>query len=95
MISSVRFANTEHLTLNQYPEYKILKITGKGQGAHRFLTFCISHYVKKQPPYWTAALNVGISLSYRIVTNQVFSAPPGLTSVFGMGTGGPPINTNY
>ena len=32
---------------------------------------------------------VGISLSFRAVTSQVFSAPLSLTSVFGMGTGGP------
>ena len=31
---------------------------------------------------------VGISLSFRAVTSQVFSAPLSLTSVFGMGTGG-------
>nr|DAF51006.1 MAG TPA: hypothetical protein [Siphoviridae sp. ctvhu9] len=34
-------------------------------------------------------LCVGISLSSRAVTSQVFSAPLSLTSVFGMGTGGP------
>ena len=33
-------------------------------------------------------LCVGISLSFRAVTSQVFSAPLSLTSVFGMGTGG-------
>ena len=32
---------------------------------------------------------VGIYLSSRVVSNQVFSAPMSLTSVFGMGTGGP------
>ena len=32
---------------------------------------------------------VGISLFSRAVTSQVFSAPLSLTSVFGMGTGGP------
>ena len=32
---------------------------------------------------------VGISLSFQAVTSQVFSAPLSLTSVFGMGTGGP------
>ena len=32
---------------------------------------------------------VGISLFFRAVTSQVFSAPLSLTSVFGMGTGGP------
>ena len=34
-------------------------------------------------------VSVGIFLSSRIVTNRVFSAPLSLTSVFGMGTGGP------
>ena len=34
-------------------------------------------------------LCVGISLSFQAVTSQVFSAPLSLTSVFGMGTGGP------
>ena len=33
--------------------------------------------------------DVGISLFSRAVTSQVFSAPLSLTSVFGMGTGGP------
>ena len=33
--------------------------------------------------------DVGISLSFQAVTSQVFSAPLSLTSVFGMGTGGP------
>ena len=33
--------------------------------------------------------NVGIDLSSRLVSKQVFSARQSLTSVFGMGTGGP------
>ena len=33
--------------------------------------------------------SVGIDLSSRYVAVQVFSAPHSLTSVFGMGTGGP------
>ena len=33
--------------------------------------------------------NVGIDLFSRLVAKQVFSAPHSLTSVFGMGTGGP------
>ena len=45
--------------------------------------------IKKQPPYWMAAFNVGIFLSSQPVTRQLFSAPLSLTSVFGMGTGGP------
>ena len=51
-----------------------------------------THNIKKQnknvhPFGWT--LDVGISLFFRAVTSQVFSAPLSLTSVFGMGTGGP------
>ena len=33
--------------------------------------------------------NVGTDLFSRLVAKQVFSAPHSLTSVFGMGTGGP------
>ena len=33
--------------------------------------------------------DVGIDLFSRLVAKQVFSAPHSLTSVFGMGTGGP------
>ena len=44
--------------------------------------------IKKRPPYWVDTLYVGISLFFRAVTSQVFSAPLSLTSVFGMGTGG-------
>ena len=32
---------------------------------------------------------VSIALSYRIASNQVLSAQQSLTTVFGMGTGGP------
>ena len=35
------------------------------------------------------SLYVGYDLSFRVVSNQVFSALQSLTSVFGMGTGGP------
>ena len=45
--------------------------------------------IKKRPPYWVDTLCVGISLFFRAVTSQVSSAPLSLTSVFGMGTGGP------
>ena len=44
---------------------------------------------KKNPPESDGFCYVGISLSFRAVTSQVFSAPLSLTSVFGMGTGGP------
>ena len=44
---------------------------------------------KKNPPKSDGFCYVGISLSFRAVTSQVFSAPLSLTSVFGMGTGGP------
>ena len=37
--------------------------------------------------------DVGIFLSSRAVASQVFSALQGLTSVFGMGTGGPPASS--
>ena len=38
--------------------------------------------------------SVGIDLSFQSVARQVFSAPVSLTSVFGMGTGGPsPLKT--
>ena len=47
------------------------------------------HRTKKQPSYWTTALCVGENLFFRAVTSQVSSAPASLTSVFGMGTGGP------
>ena len=41
-----------------------------------------------------AGFCVGIDLSSRLVTKQVFSALVSLTSVFGMGTGGPsPLKT--
>ena len=45
--------------------------------------------IKKRPPYWVDTSYVGISLFFRAVTSQVSSAPLSLTSVFGMGTGGP------
>ena len=50
-------------------------------------------FQKKQPPYWTAVC-VGVYLFSRAVASQVFSARVSLTSVFGMGTGGPsPLRT--
>ena len=47
----------------------------------------MEEYRAKHP--FGCMLCVGISLSFRAVTSQVFSAPLSLTSVFGMGTGGP------
>ena len=48
---------------------------------------------KKQPPYWVAVfIGVGNDLSSRAVTHQVFSARLSLTTVFGMGTGGPSMS---
>ena len=42
------------------------------------------------PPF----VNVGVDLSFRLVSKQVLSALVSLTSVFGMGTGGPsPLKT--
>ena len=43
----------------------------------------------KSRSHLTAAFYVGVFLSSRAVTSQVLSAPASLTSVFGMGTGGP------
>ena len=37
----------------------------------------------------SVSLSVGYDLSFRSVSRQVFSALQSLTSVFGMGTGGP------
>ena len=45
--------------------------------------------IKNNHPIGWLLLYVGIFLFSRIVTNQVSSAPLSLTSVFGMGTGGP------
>ena len=45
--------------------------------------------IYSKTPDWVYLLCVGISLFSRAVTSQVFSAPLSLTSVFGMGTGGP------
>ena len=39
--------------------------------------------------YCYLAVRVGFDLSSRAVASQVLSAPQSLTSVFGMGTGGP------
>ena len=50
---------------------------------------CPPQAKKKQPPYWATAFSVGENLFFRAVTSQVSSAPASLTSVFGMGTGGP------
>ena len=44
---------------------------------------------KKMPTLLDGHFDVGISLFFQAVTSQVFSAPLSLTSVFGMGTGGP------
>ena len=45
-------------------------------------------------PHECVALSVGIDLSSRSVSRQVLSALVSLTSVFGMGTGGPsPLKT--
>ena len=39
--------------------------------------------------FFRSSSYVGLDLSSRIVSNEVFSALQSLTSVFGMGTGGP------
>ena len=54
-----------------------------------FLLFKIKNRKRKNPSESDGFHYVGISLSFRAVTSQVFSAPLSLTSVFGMGTGGP------
>ena len=54
--------------------------------------------IAKKPPFSGGLHCVGIFLFFRDVTIQVSSALSSLTSVFGMGTGGPSldvINTNY
>ena len=48
---------------------------------------------KNDHPIGWKLLCVGIFLSSRAVTSQVFSALMSLTSVFGMGTGGPPTSS--
>ena len=45
--------------------------------------------IKKRLGYCRGALDVGIDLSSQSVSRQVLSALMSLTSVFGMGTGGP------
>ena len=54
-----------------------------------FLFFEIKNCKRKNPSESDGFHYVGISLSFQAVTSQVFSAPLSLTSVFGMGTGGP------
>ena len=46
-------------------------------------------YVKKNRANPDSVFYVGTDLSFQSVARQVFSAPMSLTSVFGMGTGGP------
>ena len=45
--------------------------------------------IKKEPDQLDLVLYVGTDLSSQSVARQVFSALMSLTSVFGMGTGGP------
>ena len=46
------------------------------------------------PRDFPGLIYVGVDLSFQSVARQVFSAPVSLTSVFGMGTGGPsPLKT--
>ena len=54
-----------------------------------FLFLKIKNRKRKNPSESDGFHYVGISLSFQAVTSQVFSAPLSLTSVFGMGTGGP------
>ena len=58
------------------------------------IKFCSSFLflnIKKRTSYWMSALSVGANLSSRAVASRVFSAQTSLTSVFGMGTGGPSL----
>ena len=51
---------------------------------------CLATGIKRQQPrFRSCCLCVGIVLFSRSVARQVFSPPTSLTSVFGMGTGGP------
>ncbi len=52
--------------------------------SHNFNIFC-----KKSGSAGAEPLCVGVDLSSRTVSSQVLSAQMSLTSVFGMGTGGP------
>ena len=56
-----------------------------------FLSFHILRYINsgKQSSCSLFPRGVGNDLSSRLVAKQVFSAQQSLTSVFGMGTGGP------
>ena len=49
-----------------------------------------SFFSRRRPLYSKSSpFDVGLDLSSRIVSNEVLSALQSLTSVFGMGTGGP------
>ena len=58
----------------------------------RSVVIMIIEYRNTKKPvnnYLFTGLNVGIYLSFRAASRRVFSAQASLTSVFGMGTGGP------
>ena len=52
------------------------------------LSAAFSYTYKKAETFCFGFKYIGIYLSFRVVTNQVFSTQMSLTSVFGMGTGG-------
>ena len=51
--------------------------------------FCILHFAFQQRKRYASFVDVSIELSSRTVARKVFSPLQSLTSVFGMGTGGP------
>ena len=51
--------------------------------------FCISHFAFQQRKLFASFVDVSIELFSRTVSRKVFSPLQSLTSVFGMGTGGP------
>ena len=55
---------------------------------HSYVKHVINKF-ERSPFQICLSLCVGIDLSFRAVASQVFSALQSLTSVFGMGTGGP------
>ena len=60
--------------------------TGKHRAAHERLCFTS---IKKTTTLSDDRFGVGVDLSFRAASRQVFSARMSLTTVFGMGTGGP------
>ncbi len=54
----------------------------------------VAKKIKKRPSYWTDAFGLCRHyLFFRAASSQVFSAQMSLTTVFGMGTGGPSLQS--